>query len=202
MPRPITKPRPGFGPAFIIGGKTPNADALKLLEAAPDLLAEVPSLPPSEPAFPNEFGDLIYLHYNAGSELMEGMKYSPAEDCYYFYSEPEELLKRLADLKKRAELKEPGVRTLNLKEIERFVALYKAAFKDKTDWEPISDELLPPRHDELIIDEDDALKEDLQITIELVGEELIWGDPKVLGPLKQKPAGGEFHREPVIVLHF
>jgi len=192
------------------GGKAPNAEALKLLED--DRRGISCTHLEGERAFPNHFGDLIYLTFQDGAALMEGMRYSKEEDAYYFYPEPEELRKRFADLaeeevRKFQELSEQiklgkplpeNTRILDLGEIERFVALYEAAFKDKTDWEQVCENAdLDPNYDET--KDDDASEEDWEAT-ELVGEEVTWGDPKLMAP-KRRPVPGEFHREPVIILH-
>jgi len=120
---------------------------------------------------------------------MTGLKYATDEYGYsiYFYPEPEELRKRLA------ELKQAGLGGVDLKKIERFVAIYEAALMDTAGWVSEADPD-PAEVDDVI--------EDNSIATELVGEELVWGDPKVLGPMKRRPPTGDWHREPVIIFHY
>ena len=165
--------------------KNPSAEALKLME--PLSWAGWKPL-----QFPTEFGDLIWLTYRAGAQLMEGMKYSKGSwDFLFFYPEPGQLRERLAVLGREAKVP-PGP----LGEIRRFVALYEAAYQERTEWVQVT-ESVDDTEDET--KDDDAIEEPQEVT-ELLGEEVVWGDPELMRR-KTRPIPGEFHREPVIILH-
>jgi hypothetical protein len=142
--------------------------------------------------FPTELGDLIWLTYHAGAELMDGMRYSKgSSECIYFYPDPVKLRERLAVLEREAKVP-PGL----LGEIRRFVALYEAAYQEPTEWVQVT-ESVDDTEDET--KDDDAIEEPQEVT-EPLGEEVVWGDPELMR-LKARPVPGEFHREPVIILH-
>ena len=188
------------------GGKTPSAEALKLLKDDSN------AIPGTQGEFPNKYGDLIYLRHHDGAVLMNGQRFRKnlAGEILYFYPRPEELHTRLAALQ------DDG--TVNLGEIKRFVLLYEAAFKEKSDWNQvyakaeIVDEFITKQwegmdgdfedHEPLFLreaDVTDGAVEDPEEPMEPVGVEVKWGDPDLTGP-DYLPVPDQFDREPCILL--
>jgi hypothetical protein len=142
--------------------------------------------------FPNTLGDLIWLPYKVGAQLMQGMRYSQSSWGFlFFYPEPGQLRERLAVLEREANIA-PGP----IGEIRRFVALYEAAYKEPTNWVQVT-ESVDDTEDET---EDDDVIEEPQEVAESLGDEVVWGDPELMRR-KTRPVPGDFHREPVIILH-
>jgi hypothetical protein len=167
-----------------LGTKAPSAEAMKLMQVTTD---EVDASIETD-AYPNELGDLIWLPYKQGAALMNGMKYV---DCcsfgfrfLYFYPEPAQLLERLAALEQEGKAHD---------DVRRFVALYELACKEATPWEQETESAEPEDETE------DAIEEPQEVD-ELLGEKVEFGDPNLMAP-SRRPVPGDFHREPVIILH-
>jgi hypothetical protein len=142
---------------------------------------------------------------------MEGMKCSKdslpqGHSFLYFYPEPEELRERLAALEREPEQlaaleREGTIRAGSLEELKRFVALYELAFAERIEWKQVMEDVdLADHHLRDETQFDDAIVEPQENVTELLGQEVQWGDPKLMAP-KFRPVPGEFHREPTIILH-
>jgi len=161
-------------------------------------------------SFPTHLGDLAWLSYRTGAQLMEGMKCSKdstaGHSFLYFYPEPEELRERLAALEREPEPlvaleREGTIRAGSLEELKRFVALYELAFAERTEWEQVMENVdLADHHLRDETKDDDAIVEPQENVTELLGQEVQWGDPTLMAS-KFRPVPGEFHREPTIILH-